>query len=102
MFHGTYDRAAREDRYRKVAAEYTGLSEATPTNFFARNTFASPRRIWSRSIAKCGHRSERCWLGRRLGGVGCGREQRAKRAIAMVQTRGPPTAIGFPETSKWR
>jgi hypothetical protein len=28
MFHGAYDRPARADRYRKVAAEYTGLSEA--------------------------------------------------------------------------
>jgi hypothetical protein len=28
MFHGAYDRTARADRYRKVAAEYTGLSEA--------------------------------------------------------------------------
>jgi hypothetical protein len=33
MFHGTYDRATRADRYRKVAAEYTGLSEATPDQF---------------------------------------------------------------------
>jgi hypothetical protein len=33
MFHGTYDRAAMADRYRKVAAEYTGLSEATPDQF---------------------------------------------------------------------
>jgi hypothetical protein len=33
MFHGTYDRAERADRYRKVAAEYTGLSEATPDQF---------------------------------------------------------------------
>jgi hypothetical protein len=28
MFNGTYDRAARADRYRNVAAEYTGMSEA--------------------------------------------------------------------------
>jgi hypothetical protein len=33
MFHGTSDRANRADRYRKVAAEYTGLSEATPDQF---------------------------------------------------------------------
>jgi hypothetical protein len=33
MFHGTYDRADRADRYRKVAAEYTGLSETTPDQF---------------------------------------------------------------------
>jgi hypothetical protein len=33
MFHGTYDRADRADRYRKVAAEYTGLSEATSDQF---------------------------------------------------------------------
>jgi hypothetical protein len=33
MFHGTCDRADRADRYRKVAAEYTGLSEATPDQF---------------------------------------------------------------------
>ena len=33
MFHGTYDRADRADRYRKVATEYTGLSEATPDQF---------------------------------------------------------------------
>jgi hypothetical protein len=33
MFHGTYDRADRADRYLKVAAEYTGLSEATPDQF---------------------------------------------------------------------
>jgi hypothetical protein len=30
MFHGTYDRAARADRYRKVAAEYAELSNAAP------------------------------------------------------------------------
>jgi hypothetical protein len=28
MFHGTHDRAARADRYRKVAAEYAELSKA--------------------------------------------------------------------------
>jgi hypothetical protein len=33
MFHGTYDRAARADRYRKVAVEYTGLSEAASDQF---------------------------------------------------------------------
>jgi hypothetical protein len=33
MFHGTYDRADRADRYRKVAAEYIGLSKATPDQF---------------------------------------------------------------------
>jgi hypothetical protein len=33
MFHGTYDRTARADRYRKVAAEYTGLSEAAADPF---------------------------------------------------------------------
>jgi hypothetical protein len=33
MFHGTYDRADRADRYRKAAAEYTGLSETTPDQF---------------------------------------------------------------------
>jgi hypothetical protein len=33
MFHGTYDRAAKAERYRTVAAEYTGLSEATPDQF---------------------------------------------------------------------
>jgi hypothetical protein len=33
MFHGTYDRAARADRYRKVAAEYTSLSEAAADQF---------------------------------------------------------------------
>ena len=33
MFHRTYDRADRADRYRKVAAEYTGLSETTPDQF---------------------------------------------------------------------
>jgi hypothetical protein len=33
MFHGTYDRADRVDRYRKVAVEYTGLSEATADQF---------------------------------------------------------------------
>jgi hypothetical protein len=27
MFHGTYDRAVRADRYRKVEAEYTELSK---------------------------------------------------------------------------
>jgi hypothetical protein len=30
MFHGTYDRAARSDRYRKVAAEYAELSNVAP------------------------------------------------------------------------
>jgi hypothetical protein len=34
MFHGTYDRAARADNYREVAAEYAGLSEATSDQFF--------------------------------------------------------------------
>jgi hypothetical protein len=33
MFNGTYDRAARADRYRKVAVEYTGLSEAAADPF---------------------------------------------------------------------
>jgi hypothetical protein len=33
MFHGTYDRADRAERYRKVAAEYTGLSEAATDPF---------------------------------------------------------------------
>jgi hypothetical protein len=33
MFHGTYDRAARADRYRKVAVEYTGMSEAAADPF---------------------------------------------------------------------
>jgi hypothetical protein len=33
MFHGTYDRAARADRCRKVAAEYTGMSEAAADPF---------------------------------------------------------------------
>jgi hypothetical protein len=33
MFHGTYDRAARADRYREVAVEYTRLSEATSDQF---------------------------------------------------------------------
>jgi hypothetical protein len=28
MFNGTYDRAARANRYRSVTAEYTGLSRA--------------------------------------------------------------------------
>jgi hypothetical protein len=30
MFYGTYDRAVRAERYRKVAAEYAGLSNAAP------------------------------------------------------------------------
>ena len=29
MFHGTYDRAARADRYRAVAADYNRLFKAT-------------------------------------------------------------------------
>jgi hypothetical protein len=29
MFHGTYDRAARADRYRAVAAEYNRLFKTT-------------------------------------------------------------------------
>jgi hypothetical protein len=33
MFHGTYDRAVRADRYRKVAAEYVGFSEAVTDPF---------------------------------------------------------------------
>jgi hypothetical protein len=33
MFHGTYDRSARADRYREVAVEYTRLSEATSDQF---------------------------------------------------------------------
>jgi hypothetical protein len=33
MFHGTHDRAARADRYRKVAAEYAGLAEAATDPF---------------------------------------------------------------------
>ena len=28
MFNGTYDHAARAERYRKVADEYIGMSEA--------------------------------------------------------------------------
>ena len=30
MFHGTYDRAARADRYRAVAAEYNRLFKTAP------------------------------------------------------------------------
>jgi hypothetical protein len=33
MFHGTYDRAHRAERYRKVAAEYAGLSETATDPF---------------------------------------------------------------------
>jgi hypothetical protein len=33
MFHGTYDRGRRAARYKEVAAEYTGLSEATSDQF---------------------------------------------------------------------
>jgi hypothetical protein len=33
MFHGTYDRAVRADRYRKVAGEYAELSQATADPF---------------------------------------------------------------------
>jgi hypothetical protein len=33
MFDGTYDRAARADRYRKVAAEYAGLADAATDPF---------------------------------------------------------------------
>jgi hypothetical protein len=33
MFRGTYDRAERAERYRKVAAEYAGLSEAATDPF---------------------------------------------------------------------
>jgi hypothetical protein len=33
MFHGTFDRADRAERYRKVAAEYTGLAEAAADQF---------------------------------------------------------------------
>ena len=35
MFHGTYDRAAQADRYREVAAEYAGLSEAATDPFLS-------------------------------------------------------------------
>ncbi len=33
MFNGVYDRAKRADRYRKVAAEYAGLSKDTTDPF---------------------------------------------------------------------
>jgi hypothetical protein len=33
MYYGTYDRASRADRYRKVAAEYTSLSKDTTDSF---------------------------------------------------------------------
>jgi hypothetical protein len=33
MFHGTYDRATKAERYRTVAAEYAGLSEAAADPF---------------------------------------------------------------------
>jgi hypothetical protein len=33
MFHGTYDRTARADRYREVATEYSGLSKAATDPF---------------------------------------------------------------------
>jgi hypothetical protein len=33
MFYGTYDRAAKADRYRKVAAEYCGLAKAAADPF---------------------------------------------------------------------
>jgi len=34
-FRGAYDRTARADRYRKVAAEYSGLSEAATDPFLS-------------------------------------------------------------------
>ena len=33
MFNGTYDRAAKANRYREVAAEYNSLSETTSDQF---------------------------------------------------------------------
>jgi hypothetical protein len=33
VFYGTYDRAAKADRYRKIAAEYAGLAEAAADPF---------------------------------------------------------------------
>jgi hypothetical protein len=35
MFHGTYDRAARADRYRAVAAEYNRLFKTTKDPYLA-------------------------------------------------------------------
>jgi hypothetical protein len=67
MFHGTYDRAERADRYRKVAAEYTGLSEATPDqflrSFYLRIAEVLPRPIPSRNAgigARAEHRAYQC------------------------------------------
>ena len=33
MFHGTYDRAARADRYRQTAAEYASRAQETNTPY---------------------------------------------------------------------
>ncbi len=35
MFHGTYDRAVRAERYRKFAAEYAELSNAAPDQYLS-------------------------------------------------------------------
>jgi hypothetical protein len=58
MFNGTYDHAARAERYRKVADEYIALSEAAADPFLARITCASPRTIKTSPSVNCGHWSE--------------------------------------------
>jgi hypothetical protein len=58
MFHGTYDRADRADRYRKVAAEYTGLSEATPDQFLRSYYLRIAEDYQTSPFSKCGNWSE--------------------------------------------
>jgi hypothetical protein len=45
MLNGTYDRAARADRYRAVAAEYNRLFKSASDPYLLRITSASPKTI---------------------------------------------------------
>jgi hypothetical protein len=53
MFHGTYDRARRADRYRAVAAEYNRLSKTATDPYLASYYPASPKTIWSDPRTNC-------------------------------------------------
>ena len=59
MFHGTYDRAARADRYRKVAGNILSCRTGLPIHTSAPITFASPKIIKTSPSANCGRWSER-------------------------------------------
>jgi hypothetical protein len=59
MFHGTYDRAVRADRYLKVAAEYTELSKGASDPHLGSYYLRIAEDYQDQSQRNCGRWSER-------------------------------------------